>query len=81
MLCVTEECFVFEKLVYAVMTCLGVRSAKPKIFSTLSQVTYLSLYIFLSLSSVSWRYPEEFDSWWCAASHSVWRWVNSGWKV
>jgi len=41
----------------------------------------LCILFFPFLSLVSWRHSERSNPRWCAASHTMGRWINSGWKV
>ena len=68
---VTEACSMFDIIVILVSEVLN-----------LKYLLLILLYIvFPFLSSVSWRHSERFNSRWCSASHTVGRWINSGWKV
>jgi len=49
---------------------------------SLKYLVLILLYIvFPFLSAVSWRHSERSNSRWCEASHTMGRWINSGWKV
>jgi hypothetical protein len=68
---VTEAHFMFDIMVVLVSEMLN-----------LKYLVLILLYIvFPFLSPVSWRHSERSNSRWCAASHTVGRWINSGWKV
>jgi hypothetical protein len=68
---ITEACIMFDIMVVLV--------------SEVQNIKYLVLIllyiVFHFLSPVSWRHSERSNSWWCATSYTVGRWVNSGWKV
>ena len=68
---VTEAYFMFDRVVVLVSELLN-----------LKYLVLILLYIVCPfLSPVSWRHSERSNSRWCAASHTMGRWINSGWKV